>query len=151
MRVSLLAPLALLTLRATALLSFDDKDELPVPTATATLSIDKRSQTNEQTTECTGACITNLEQSNSGGDPNNANSQTTDCYGSCVLYIYKQQQEEEAKKNGDGDGGGDGDTDLYGDCTGSCAVYTMAAAAAKRYLPGSHDRREWEVAPPMAT
>lgn len=102
-----------------------------MPTVTLPM---KRSQTNENTATCTGSCITHVDQENQGGDDGNSNDQTTDCYGSCITYVT--QEEADA-----------GDNNQNTKCNGSCVTYVeQEAPPARRFLPGSHERRHWTPA-----
>ncbi|KAJ4387122.1 hypothetical protein N0V93_007711 [Gnomoniopsis smithogilvyi] len=90
--------------------------------------------TNENTATCTGSCVTHVDQENQGGDDGNSNDQNTDCYGSCVTYVT--QEEADA-----------GDDTQNTKCNGSCVTYVeQQAPAARRFYPGSHERRRWTPA-----
>lgn len=116
---------------AIALMAFQANALAEAPTKTVEV---KRSQTNENTATCTGSCVTHVDQENDGGDAGNSNDQTTDCYGSCVTYIT--QEEADAGTNNQNT-----------KCNGSCVTYVeQEAPAARRFLPGSHERRHWTLA-----
>ncbi|KAJ4425082.1 hypothetical protein N0V82_000135 [Gnomoniopsis sp. IMI 355080] len=123
MRISQAVTFAVLAFQASAL------NEKPTPTIPM-----KRSQTNENTDTCTGSCITHVDQENQGGDDGNSNDQTTDCYGSCITYVT--QAEADA-----------GENNQQTNCDGSCVTYVeQQAPAARRFFPGSHERRQWTPA-----
>lgn len=116
---------------AVAIMAFQAHALADIPTVTVPM---KRSQTNENTATCTGSCVTHVDQENEGGDDGNSNDQTTDCYGSCVTYVT--QEEANAGKNNQAT-----------NCDGSCVTYVeQTAPAARRFLPGSHERRQWTPA-----
>lgn len=132
MRVFQLAATALMAMQVNAF--YDD----PTPTPTRTVGM-KRSETNKQTTKCTGSCVTALYQDNADDDPSNVNEQDTYCEGSCTLYVVKDKENKDEQ------------TKFVEHCKGSCAIFTIAPLA-RRYSPGSYERRNWDiVAPPTAS
>lgn len=88
----------------------------------------KRSQTNETT-----VAEQTVAQTVAQNVVQNVVENDYKCTGSCVFYVPTQQEADALNSKVDKN------------CDGSCAFF-VSAPTARRFLPGSHERRQQEVA-----